>query len=173
MGETSERNRIYAGKGSEGAACRAEYRANPSRSGRRTYPEAVHTACDVFVESRVVGIFLRFLLDLRTGWRDNPPFPDNPLEWTIKHWSHHGELAHIGVARDPGNYVYSVMFQLLLKRLGVAAADEEISVFFDRATSRAEALSAERARLIALCFAKLLARHSSLRVTASASAEAC
>ncbi len=69
---------------------------------------------------------LGFFLDRLAGcFNGQSVFPTNPKEWTLKHWSHHGELASIGVPKDPGNFVYYVMFQILLKRVGDVAADEE------------------------------------------------
>jgi len=54
---------------------------------------------------------LGFLMDLKSGWSGGSShYPEDPVAWTLKQWSHYGELAHVGVSKDPGNWVYYAMF---------------------------------------------------------------
>ena len=77
---------------------------------RRILTEA-QNALQMLATNRCFILSLGFVMDLPCGWSGGSSvYDEDPLKWTLKQWSHHGELVHVGVAKDPGNWVYYVMF---------------------------------------------------------------
>ena len=140
----------------------------------------MNSSLDKLINNRAFGFALAYLMELRTGWgkgKNLGDFPKNPLDWTLKHLSHQGELAHIGVPRDPDNAMYFVMFASLLYKLGVYVTKEKVEAVsrcdVGHANEKTAFLSVAakipskmNSRFVSFCLVRLLVRSASLRCDA-------